>query len=339
MLGSSPRRTLATSTNPFGIPAFGPPVATPPYLPLPTDPTSTGLPRGPFDTIYHGGNAEPGPPIEATDTPPPLGANLLAPAAKRGVGDIVADFVLNYGAASGNQMALNALQQRATQRRQASEWQRDDQRRSQDHVWDVEKEQRKANEPRYFASGRDQVKLDPVTGQSTVVYDGPEDFQIYANSLGLQPDTPEYADALRDHVLRANGPTALAGRVSLEGVRQEDRQELEGIRQGNRQALRSTPTYAQTHPRGRGMMGGGGAPRSPAAVIAPIVAKMASGQRLAPGEQQALDYYRRPAGGTRGRSAGGSEAGAPRISSQADYARLPKGAAYTAPDGSRRVKN
>jgi hypothetical protein len=214
---------------------------------------------------------------------------------------------------------------------------RQDTIRREDRGWQVEDRDAKANAPDFFMSGRDRVKYDPRTGQSTTVYDGAEDFQTYATSLGLQPNTPEYARAMQDYVLKGSGPTALDGRLSMEGVRQ-----------GNRQALRSTPTYAQAHPAPKGTaarrgggMGYNGPPRTLTAVIAPLLAKTAAGQPLNASEQQAMKYYRRPGGrgrGGAGGGAGGGGGGVPQVKSQADYQKLPSGAVYTAPDGSRRTK-
>ena len=137
----------------------------------------------------------------------------------------------------------------------------------------------------------------------------PADFQEYATTLGLQPGTDEYNEAVQDYVLRANGPTAQDGRESLEGVRQDNRVSLEGVRQGNRVALRGMPSYANLHPRPSaarsGGGNGGGAPRTTGTVYAPILAKIASGKGLTPGEQQVIGMYGR--GGRGGRAGGAAQ--------------------------------
>lgn len=206
---------------------------------------------------------------------------------------------------------------------------RHDTERMQDRQWRVEDRDAELNKPQYFMAGQDRVRFDPLTGESSVVYDAPEQYESYADALGLQPGDDGYQGAVQDYVLRGAGPTAAAGREALEAVRQ-----------GNRMSLRQTPTYAQSHPAPRrgGMAFRGIEPRSPGAVVAPIMARMAAGQPISASQQAALDYYKRPS--ARGARGGGmaDSGGAPRISSQADYQRLPKGAAYTAPDGSRRVK-
>lgn len=100
-------------------------------------------------------------------------------------------------------------------------------------------------------------------GEGNGVYQAPTRAEQYAQSLNLQPGTPEYEAALRDQELGAQGPTGFqnsmaleaarqqgrvgmeslrqTGRSNLEGVRQGNRLNLEGVRQGNRVNLRRTP--------------------------------------------------------------------------------------------------
>jgi hypothetical protein len=166
-------------------------------------------------------------------------------------------------------------------------WQRDNQ---------IDDRNFKVNQPQYFTAGNDRVAFDPATGQSNVLYHGSQPFEDYAAALGLKPGTPEYTKALQDYVLRGNGPTAYDYDVDLEGARQQ-----------NRLQLRSTPTYAQTHPRpASGGRGGGIHPPTLAGTIAPILAKVAHSEPLTPGEQTALDtYYRRGGKGGGGHGRGG----------------------------------
>ncbi len=209
----------------------------------------------------------------------------------------------------------------------------------------------KANAPEYFMSGRDRVRFDPRTGTSSVVYDGQEDFQTYASSMGFQPGTPEYNTAQQDFVLRSNGPTAFGYDVDLENERQSNRVDLEGERQRNRLTLRQTPTYRDAHPRPAGGGNGGGrsASRQPtmAGTMAPILAKVAEGKALTPGEQQAWGMYRSGKSGARaavvgalsGNGGGGGGAGGlPRPASREDFNRLPKGARFIDPQGTVRTK-
>ena len=49
---------------------------------------------------------------------------------------------------------------------------------------------------------------DPATGQSHVIYDGPEDFETYAQQLNLEPGSEEYFKAVEDYVLKGSGPSA-----------------------------------------------------------------------------------------------------------------------------------
>lgn len=112
-----------------------------------------------------------------------------------------------------------------------------------------------------FTIGRDRLQYDPLTGQTSTIYDGPEDFELYASHLGLEPGTPEYFQAVEDHVLRSSGPSAherdlaaddyrTANDERLEGVRFDNRRELEGIRQGNRLQVIGA-RGATRRPRGR----------------------------------------------------------------------------------------
>lgn len=164
-----------------------------------------------------------------------------------------------------------------------------------DKMWAQEYDQSK---PQFFMSGEDRVSYNPVSGESQMVYDAPEDFQLYADQMGLEPGSDEYNDAMSDFVLRSAGPTANEGRQFLEGLRQQNRLSMEGERQKNRMQLRATPTYGQVNPRPSGGGGGGGRPTI-AGVIAPIIAKISQGKPLTPGEQTALDTYQRRTGGKR----------------------------------------
>jgi hypothetical protein len=109
-----------------------------------------------------------------------------------------------------------------------------------------------------FTIGHDRVAYDPATGKAALLYQAPEDFESYAQTLGFQPGTPEYFKAAEDYVLRANGPTALqndqtiddyrtANDRGLENLRQDNRVSLENLRQGNRVSLHGAPTYRDTH--------------------------------------------------------------------------------------------
>jgi hypothetical protein len=247
--------------------------------------------------------------------------------------------------AGGNPMGAQAIyqrlgaeqRQRYEQQQQQSLWARQDSQRAEDRRWQVEDRDAKLNAPQYFMSGRDRVSFDPVSGESSVIYDGSEDYQNYAETLGLEPGQDGYDRAVQDYVLRSAGPTAVAGKQSLEGVRQ-----------ANRVALRGMPTYRDTHARPSSGGGRGPAPtRAPtmAGTMAPILGKVARGEALTPGEQQAWSMYRwgrtRPGGGGLLGDSGGATpptAAPRRISSKAEYDRLPKGSTYIAPDGSRRVK-
>ena len=206
---------------------------------------------------------------------------------------------------------------------------RQDQLRQQDRQWQIEDRDAMLNKPQFFNAGNDRVRYDPTTGQSEVVYDAPEDYQTYASTLGLNPGDAGYDNAVQDYVLRGSGPTAQKAKLGLEGVRQD-----------NRLQLRGTPTYLQAHPappRPRASAG----PRAPSTmggVVAPILAKMAQGQPLSAGEQQALSTYQAGRGGHRGgggRSGGGSM---PTVRTPAEARALPPGTRFRTPDGREMVR-
>lgn len=174
-----------------------------------------------------------------------------------------------------------------------------------DRLWQQEYEQSK---PQFFMSGEDRVSYNPISGESQMLYDAPEDFQLYADQMGFEPGTDEYNRAMADYVLRTAGPTANDGRQFLENLRQQNRLAMEGERQQNRLQLRQTPTYLQANPRPSGGTRGSGKPTI-AGVIAPILGKVANGQPLTAGEQQALNTYYRRTGKPRSGVSGGTTGG------------------------------
>lgn len=241
----------------------------------------------------------------------------------------VGEFALRYSASQGNPFAMATIQNRLSRQRAQDEAVRQDQLRQQDRQWQIEDRDAMLNKPQFFNAGNDRVRYDPTTGQSEVVYDAPEDYQTYASTLGLNPGDAGYDNAVQDYVLRGSGPTAQKAKLGLEGVRQD-----------NRLQLRGTPTYLQAHPappRPRASAG----PRAPSTmggVVAPILAKMAQGQPLSAGEQQALSTYQAGRGGHRGgggRSGGGSM---PTVRTPAEARALPPGTRFRTPDGREMVR-
>jgi hypothetical protein len=251
--------------------------------------------------------------------------------------DVLGALADGMAGAAGGQPMYGPMKMR--QRQQQAEWGRQDALRRQDRSWAEQDRDTKLAQPQYFMSGRDRVMFDPTTGQAQTIYDGPTDFEEYASLMGLEPGSDDYNEAMQDFVLRSNGPTAQQGRQELEGIRQGHRVSLEGVRQGNRASLRQMPTYANLHPRpsAAGGAGGGGGtrpPRTTGNVYAPILAKLASGQALSPGEQQVISMYGRGNRSTGAGSVAGGGAGAiPTVKTPADAARLAKGTRYRTPDG------
>ncbi len=254
-----------------------------------------------------------------------------------GWGDKISLLAASFMAAGGNPQGAQMVQDRVLGRyrqiqedqRHAADLARQDQLRQQDRQWQVEDRDAAMNKPQFFNAGNDRVRYDPVSGQSEVVYDAPEDYQTYAATLGLNPGDAGYGNAVQDYVLRGSGPTAQQAKIGLEG-----------IRQGNRLQLRGTPTYQQAHPAAPRPRASAG-PRAPSTmggVVAPILAKMAQGQPLSAGEQQALATYQAGRGGRRG--GGGSSAGAsmPTVRTPAEARALPPGTRFRTPDGREMVR-
>lgn len=88
-----------------------------------------------------------------------------------------------------------------------------------------------------FTVGRDRVSYDPESGQANVLYNGPEDFELYAQKLGLEPGTDDYYKAVEDYVLRSSGPSAYGRDIALDDHRTDNDRALEQYRFGNRKAM------------------------------------------------------------------------------------------------------
>lgn len=150
-------------------------------------------------------------------------------------------------AALGNPMGINALLQRrdaqedrmANAQRTLMDW------KYRDYARQNEADLQASNP---FTVGRDRIGYDPATGESRVLYDGPEDFELYAQELGLEPGSDNYFRAVEDYVLRSAGPSAhgrdislddhrTANDRSLETLRFNNRKAMEDVRQGNRRGM------------------------------------------------------------------------------------------------------
>lgn len=106
--------------------------------------------------------------------------------------------------------------------------------RYQDYSRQNEADLRAANP---FTIGRDRVMYDPASGQAQTIYDGAEDFELYAEELGLEPGSPEYFQAVEDFVLRSSGPSAHERDIELDDHRTGNDRSLENLRYGNRRGL------------------------------------------------------------------------------------------------------
>lgn len=144
-------------------------------------------------------------------------------------------------ALSGKPIYLNAKLQR-------QQMEREDALLQQKRAWQLEDRDFEASQPEYFMSGRDRVRYNPRTGQAEVVYDGTEDFEQYARTMGLQPGTEEYFTAVQDYVLRGNGPSAYGFDKQLDDYRTENDKRLDDYRTGNRLKVRGQPTWRDRNP-------------------------------------------------------------------------------------------
>lgn len=162
---------------------------------------------------------------------------------RRGFRDVasgIGEFLVRFNALNGNPAAMQMLQMRQTSQDNQDRFKLEhiQQQRLQDEAdWRREYQSR----PQFRTVNGQVVQLDPMGGADPeVIYQAPEDFEVYANAMGFEPGTPEYLEAQQDFVLRGSGPTALENRTAYENARQGNRVALEGVRQGNRQALENT---------------------------------------------------------------------------------------------------
>lgn len=228
---------------PMGI--FRPPSFPPMQPPEQAQSPLGGSMRQPFD--YDGAMKR----LQELNKGPSTKEKLLS--AAQVIGDIWSDDGGRRGGALAN--LIQQQQERAKNQRenvmQGLKWQHDDWARQN------EADLRAANP---FSSGRDRVAYNPASGQSQVVYDGPQDFEIYANEQGLEPGTDDYFRAVEDYVLKSSGPSAherdqqlddyrTGNDLRMEGTRQSNRERMEGLRYGNRKTLREQPTYSDLNPR------------------------------------------------------------------------------------------
>lgn len=143
---------------------------------------------------------------------------------------IFADMLLAYSAAQGNPLGLQHFQNKSLMSRARME----DERARSSAQWDREKfERTQALERDKFGwqrekDSRPEVKVE--NGQIfTVAPDGStppvflgrvsEDAELYAEALGLAPDDDGYDDAIRDYVLKDEGPTGFRNARTLQGER------------------------------------------------------------------------------------------------------------------------
>jgi hypothetical protein len=177
-------------------------------------------------------------------------AEIVGPKPKMSTGQKIAAVVgPMLMAATGNQAGATQMMQMIQGRR--DDWQNRQRAALETMVkWrrDDDLAEQKRNEPQFFSGNEDRVRYDPATGTSQRVYDAPQDFEDYAAAGGFTPGTPEYFQAVEDHVLRANGPTAFKYDRDLEAIKNAHRISVEGQRQRDRERLRGLPSYRDLNP-------------------------------------------------------------------------------------------
>lgn len=135
------------------------------------------------------------------------------------------------------------------------------------------------SKPQFANIGKSWARYDPLTGQTEQLFRAPSEEVQFATDLNLSPGTKEYAQAVRDRALGAQGPSAMAMRLK----------ELQD------QAARGWAGIAETRRHNRVSEAQGDtrlSQTSPSDVVGPIMAKMSRGEPLSQGEQAALDRYR-----------------------------------------------
>lgn len=140
-------------------------------------------------------------------------------------------------AAGGNQAGASAFINQMASRRASQQDQRSEAIRAlvdmryKDYARQNTADLRAANP---FTIGRNRMQYDPANGQSSVLYDGAEDYELYAEELGLEPGSEEYFQAAEDYVLRSSGQSAHERDMELDDHRTSNDEDLEGVRYGNR---------------------------------------------------------------------------------------------------------
>ena len=210
-----------------GMPPLSMPAGAQPVQPSP-QPTMGGS----LWEAVHGGGGPAG--LGQTDNPvgvsldPSVKEAMNGPTRKEGPPlwlGIIADAFAGAAGKPGPYAAMldQRRQEQAVADREEAQWTR---RRSAE----LEDRTADANKPQYFAGNEDRVVFDPTTNSTRTVYDAPTDAQTYAGTLGYQPGSPDYTNAVQDYTLRSNGPTAVGGRIGLEGVRYGYRDALQDDR-------------------------------------------------------------------------------------------------------------
>lgn len=196
---------------------------------------SMGNPPGML-SLSGGGSSDGAMPSLGPDLNVALARNALTPKSKGGpnwgkIGQVISAGLAGYLAGRGNPAGLAMLQNNFQMQREQAEF------RNREAL-----ERMKAQLPQQVG---DSLIVPDGTGGFQTLFRDPQPFEAYAESLGFQPGSPEYLQAIQDYRLGSWSDPALQAKQELEGVRYGFRdnlqdQRLDVTRRG--QDIRSTDT-------------------------------------------------------------------------------------------------
>ena len=96
-------------------------------------------------------------------------------------------------------------------------------------------EQAKLSSPRIEQVGDSLGYLDPSAGTFSPIFRDPQPFEAYATSLGYQPGTPEYLQAIEDYRAGTYGDAGVQGRLAVQAPRLDVTTRGQDLTHGDRQ--------------------------------------------------------------------------------------------------------
>lgn len=109
---------------------------------------------------------------------------------------------------------------------------------------EAEQERQKAMQPKFEQIGNTGGMFDPVTQVYNPIFTAPQPFEIYARSLGYEPGSEEYHQAVEDYRAGTWGDEGVAGRLTVQQPR---------LDQSNINNIRSTSTSRENNIRSTGV--------------------------------------------------------------------------------------